>query len=220
MRGNGANAARGANRNHMIDTARQSTKPRFDVVQVVFFTLLGIGLGGALILAKERLYSVEGSVSGFSDLLPFGYAFAAGMVAAVNPCGILLMPSLVAYYLGADEALEMTWWERGSRAVLLGAMATLGFIALFALVGIVFSVSGHTLGAYFPYGGLAIGAVMSVLGLWLVITGHSLGLASASRAMGGIDLRSGLSSLFLFGLAYGVASLACTLPVFLVVVGT
>ena len=54
----------------------------------------------------------------------------------------------------------------------------------------------------------------------MIVTGHSLGVASASRAMGGIQVRNGLRSLFAFGVGYGVASLACTLPVFLVVVGT
>jgi cytochrome c biogenesis protein CcdA len=159
-------------------------------------------------------------VSDVASLLPFGYAFGAGMIAAVNPCGIMLMPSLVAYYLGGDEAVDLTWAQRASKAFLFGLMATLGFIALFAVVGLLFAAGGRALGAYFPVGGLAIGILLAVLGLWMIATGHTLGLASASRAMGGVQVRNGLGSLFVFGIAYGVASLACTLPVFLVVVGT
>src|SRR5216684_7709181 len=36
--------------------------------------------------------------------LPFGYAFAAGMVAAVNPCGFALLPAYVGLYLGSGDA--------------------------------------------------------------------------------------------------------------------
>jgi cytochrome c biogenesis protein CcdA len=204
----------------VIQAADSSAEPRASVRQITLFAVLGVVLGGGLILIKGSLYSVEGGVSSFASLLPFGYAYGAGMVAAVNPCGILLMPSLVAYYLGGEEGVELPWWERGSKAVLFGAMATLGFVILFALVGLAFAASGHALGSYFPIGGLSIGVLLTILGLWLVVTGRSFGLASASRAMGGVQLRSGLRALFLFGVAYGVASLACTLPIFLVVVGT
>jgi cytochrome c biogenesis protein CcdA len=87
-------------------------------------------------------------------------------------------------------------------------------------VGLIFAATGRALGAYFPIAGLAIGLALVGLGLWMIVTGESLGLASASRAMGGVRLTNDVRSLFVFGLGYGVASLACTLPVFLVVVGT
>jgi cytochrome c biogenesis protein CcdA len=87
-------------------------------------------------------------------------------------------------------------------------------------VGIIFAATGRALGAYFPLSGLAIGVLLSGLGLWTIISGHSLGMASASRAMGIVRLTNDLRSLFVFGVGYGIASLACTLPIFLVVVGT
>jgi cytochrome c biogenesis protein CcdA len=99
-------------------------------------------------------------------------------------------------------------------------MATLGFVVLFAVVGAVFAASGRALGSYFPIGGLAVGVALAGLGLWMILTGRSVGLAGAGRAMSGVRLRGDLRSLFVFGVGYGVASLACTLPVFLVVVGT
>lgn len=201
-----------------ISVAGTPTRP--DLPQIALFAVVGVGLGVGLIAAKGALYGLQGGVSSVATLLPFGYAYAAGMVAAVNPCGILLLPSLVAYYLGGDDAADLPWWTRGGKALLFGVMATLGFVVLFAGVGTVFAASGRALGAYFPIGGLAVGIALAGLGLWMIVTGHSLGLASASRAMGGVRLGSDLRSLFLFGVGYGVASLACTLPVFLVVVGT
>jgi cytochrome c biogenesis protein CcdA len=189
-------------------------------LQPLGFGVLGLVLAGVLVASKSILYSVQGGVSDLANLLPFGYAYGAGMVAAVNPCGILLMPSLVAYYLGGEGAEETPWGPRLGKAILFGGMATLGFIVLFAVVGLVIGLGGRVLLTYFPVGGLAIGALLAALGVWMIVTGESLGLASASRAMGGVSVRRGLGSLFTFGVAYGVASLACTLPVFLVVVGT
>jgi len=189
----------------------------------VLFLGIGVVLGLLLIAAKDQLEGLQGGLSpltGAASALPFGYAFGAGMLAAVNPCGVLLVPSLVAYYLGGESGATGDWLDRASRALLFGAMATLGFLCLFAVVGTVFAASGRALGEWFPRGGLAVGIGLAALGVWTVISGHSVGLASAGRAMGAVRLAPGLRSPFLFGAAYGIASLACTLPVFLVVVGT
>ena len=45
----------------------------------------------------------EGALARLVVLLPVSYAFAAGMVASVNPCGVLMLPSYVIYQLGAAE---------------------------------------------------------------------------------------------------------------------
>jgi hypothetical protein len=36
-------------------------------------------------------------------VLPFGFAFGVGMVAAVNPCGFAMLPAYLSLYLGAHE---------------------------------------------------------------------------------------------------------------------
>ena len=185
----------------------------------ILFGLIGIGLGVGLIAAKTGLYSLQSGVSELADGLPFGYAYGAGMVAAVNPCGILLIPSLVAYYLSAHDQDEQALLKRAGKAFVLGAMATLGFVALFGGVGLVFVAGGRALVSYFPIAGLLVGVLFTLAGAVMVTTGHSVGIASASRAMGLVHLGNDPRSLFVFGVAYGVASLACTLPIFLVVVG-
>ncbi len=190
------------------------------ILQALAYIALGVGIGLALIELKGSLYGVQGSVTGVAQAFPFGYAYAAGMVAAVNPCGILLVPSLVAYYLGSEEAPATDWSQRAVQALLLGASATLGFVVLFALVGGVLGAGGMALGRYFPYLGLGIGVIFAALGVWMIVTNSSLGVAAASRAMGMAQPRGDARSFVVFGIGYGIASLACTLPVFLVVVGT
>ena len=70
----------------------------------------------------------------------------------------------------------------------------------------------------FPYAGVAIGAAMAILGLWLLVTRRTLGIMAASRVT--VSPQRNLRNVFLFGIAYATGSLSCTLPIFLVVVGS
>lgn len=188
--------------------------PRF------LFAAAGLALGAGLILARSYFFALEGNVAGIASLLPFGYGYAAGMVAAVNPCGCLFLPSLMAFYL-ADQTVEhQPGWRRALAALGFGAFATLGFLALFAAAGILFAAGGAALAAYFSWAGIAVGVALLGAGLWSLATDRSFGIAAASRALGVLDVGQAWRSPFMFGIAYAVASLACTLPIFLVVVGT
>src|SRR6266571_9379759 len=107
-----------------------TSQPRAEL-QGPIFVLIGLGLGAMMIAAGQAVYAVQGTVATVASLLPFGYAFAAGMVATVNPCGVLLLPSLAAYYLQRDDGPEEATWQRAGRALLLSVMATLGFVTVF-----------------------------------------------------------------------------------------
>ncbi len=183
------------------------------------FAILGLCFGAIFLLLGEGIQRSFGGMSTLTAMLPVGYAFAAGMVATVNPCGVLLLPSLVAYSIGKDAGARRDWTSRLEHGVLRAVMATLGFVAIFAAVGLIFAAGGRALGSWFPAGGVAVGVALLGLGLWLVLTDRSVGLLAASRAMGYVSPRQDLGSLFLFGIGYAIASLGCTLPVFLVVVG-
>ena len=201
----------------------QARRPRSPRWSGLVFVILGIALGGLLIDAGNRVYALEGGVATLASYLPLGYAFSAGMVATVNPCGILLLPSLVAYYLSNNESTALTGWRRARKALLLGVMATLGFVLLFAVVGLIIGAGGRALAAAFPVGGLIIGVILVGIGAWLALSGRSLGLLAASQAMEQVRLGdgapSGPRSLFLFGIGYAICSLSCTLPIFMVVAG-
>ena len=184
------------------------------------FVALGLVLGGALIALGNVVYVVQGGISTVATLLPLGYAFGAGMVATVNPCGVLLLPSLVAYYLGRGDEFGLSAARRAGKALLLGATATLGFVSIFAVVGLAIGAGGRAIAGAFPIGGLAVGVLLTGLGAWLALSGRGFGILAASRAMGHVELRDDLRSLFVFGVAYAVTSLACTLPIFLVVAGS
>jgi len=166
---------------------------------------------------------LTGWLSGLVAALPVGYAFGAGMVAAVNPCGFAMLPAYLSLYLGAkeDDFAKRPAVARILRAFMVGATVCLGFILLFGLAGIIISAGGNALLGAMPWIGILIGVALILLGLW-VLAGRSLYLGVFERFASRVGDPSTVSvrGFFLFGLAYGTASLSCTLPVFLVVVGS
>ena len=150
--------------------------------------------------------------------LPIFYAFSVGMVATVNPCGWPLLPAYVAYHLGLGDESRSTF-SRAAHGTFMGLVATLGFVTLFGGVGLVISAGGQVVKRFFPYWGLGVGIAIVLLGLFLLVNRRHLGLLALSRIQGPKTLR-GVRGFFLFGIAYGLSSLSCTLPLFLVVVGS
>ena len=158
-----------------------------------------------------------------SEVLPFGFAFGAGMAAAANPCGFAMLPAYLSLYLGAEEEdfEKRSSLARLLRALSVGVIVSLGFVLLFSAVGLVISAGGAAILAAMPFLGALIGAALVLLGLWMLAgrtlyTGAFERFADKVRDPKDVSLRG----FFLFGLAYGAGSLSCTLPVFLVVVGT
>jgi len=128
-----------------LDINQEEHRGRTAVLTLLLPAMLVLVLLLVLVGLRD---GAEGALARLVDLLPVSYAFAAGMVASVNPCGVL----------------------------------------------------------------------MGALGVWL-LTGHrTLGIAAAGRVR--ITPARNLGNMFLFGIVYAIGSLSCTLPVFLVVVGS
>jgi cytochrome c-type biogenesis protein len=98
---------------------------------------------------------------------------------------------------------------------------TLGFTVLFSFFGVILWAGGYFLMQYLPWLGLFVGAVLACLGLFL-LAGKSVHAALPARLANliGTSETQGVKTYFLFGIGYGMASLGCTLPIFLVVVGS
>ena len=163
-------------------------------------------------------------MTAFSLLLPFGYSFGAGMVSTVNPCGFSLLPAYLSLYLGdryEGSTARHHLIVSVARAVLLGTAVTLGFTVLFSFFGMIIWAGGYILMQYLPWLGLFVGLALVGLGLFL-LSGKSVHAALPARLanMIGTPETQGFKTYFLFGIGYGTASLGCTLPVFLVVVGS
>jgi len=157
-------------------------------------------------------------------LAPLGFAFAAGLVSAVNPCGFAMLPAYLGLYLGSkDESMDGPHLAGHlGRAFVVGGAVTAGFVLLFGVTGAVIGLGARTIvGDVIPWFGLAVGVLLAIAGAWLLGGGKMYtGLAARAAAKMGDPGQINVRGYFLFGLSYGTASLSCTLPFFLLAVGT
>jgi cytochrome c-type biogenesis protein len=178
--------------------------------------------GGPLILAMDTLSASAADVlRQVGTVLPLGFAFGAGMMAAVNPCGFALLPAYIGLYLGTN-APEASAQRPLAKALLVSATLTTSFILFFGAVGLLLSVATTAVARYFPWGGLVAGVLLVLVGGRMLAGGSfyaSLPERLGSR-LGGLAGRSGLPAYFGYGLTFALASLGCTLPIFLAVVGS
>ena len=174
-------------------------------------------------------------VYNISLIIPLGYAFGAGMVSIVNPCGFAMLPAYLGLYLGSrnlntvapvgasypDSATaSVSVRSQLTKAVLVSLVITIGFIFLFGAVGIVISAGGRLIGTFAPWIALVIGGALVLIGIAMLL-GRRINLNVAARLAGRLGNPGKVSvwGFFIFGVAYATASLSCTLPVFLIVVG-
>jgi len=147
------------------------------------------------------------------------FAFGAGLLATVNPCGWAMLPAFVSYYLGSRE--EDFDQRPLSRRVLeglhIGLLITLGFVLVFGLAAVILAAGLHIIVRYMPIAAVLVGAGLVLLGFWLLF-GKTLHINFVSPDL---ELRKRTTrTYFVYGIAYALASLSCTLPIFIAVVSS
>lgn len=142
-------------------------------------------------------------------------AVVAGMVATVNPCGFAMLPAYLA--LVVTGASEQSRARSLTRAVVSSAMMTLGFVTVFGLFGVAFSVVASSVQRYLPFVTVVIGLALTALGV-LLLLGKEITLLIPKPSRGAPNRHVG--SMFGYGVAYAIASLSCTIGPFLAVAGS
>jgi cytochrome c biogenesis protein CcdA len=149
-----------------------------------------------------------------------GLAFAAGLVAALNPCGFAMLPAYLLLVVRGKPSGEGAAAERGlapiGRALAATAGMALGFLTVFGVFGVLTISAGTTVLRYAPYVTVAIGVVLVALGAWL-LSGREL-TALTPRPVGVRWVPTArLGSMYGYGVSYAIASLSCTIGPFLAV---
>ena len=150
-----------------------------------------------------------------------GLAFAAGLVAALNPCGFAMLPAyLLLAVRGQPHEANSGPSTAVGRAIGRALAATvgmaLGFMAVFGSFGALTISAASTVQRYLPYGTVVIGLILIALGGWL-LTGREL-TALTPRPLGPRWAPTArLWSMFGYGVSYAIASLSCTVGPFLAV---
>jgi cytochrome c-type biogenesis protein len=149
---------------------------------------------------------------------PFGLALAAGMLAAINPCGFALLPAYLSFLILGDQASRST---AVARALLLTAAMTLGFMAVFGLFGLAIAPVAGSIQQHLPWFTIGLGIVLAGIGVWL-LAGRTLpGLRlprGGSKPQAGKAITLSVPSMAAFGASYAIASLGCAIGPFLGIV--
>ena len=207
------------------------------VLPVVVATIaLATAFIGAIIIGSDSgiagingfVESLSGSSSstlgGWGLLAPLGFAFAVGMASAVNPCGFAMLPAYLGLYLGdaEKEAVKPSAFKQLRQALIVGGTVTAGFVVLFGSAGLVIGLGARAfIVDVLPWLGLVIGVVLAILGSWMLGGGKLYtGIAARAASNIGNPAQVSMKGYFMFGISYATASLSCTLPIFLAVVGT
>jgi cytochrome c-type biogenesis protein len=149
--------------------------------------------------------------------VPFTYAFTAGLVAAFNPCGFPMLPAYLSFFIELDDESESSG-TRVPQAILSALAVAVGFFVVFVGLGFPINAGITSIYRWMPWFTIVIGLCLGALGI-ATLAGYRLKVMLPRLDRGGRDRTFG--SMFMFGVSYAVASLSCTLPVYLaVVVGT
>ena len=203
---------------------------------VVATAALATAFIGAIIIGSDSginglngfVESLSGNSSsklgGWGLAAPLGFAFAVGAASAVNPCGFAMLPAYLGLYLGDQdsESGETHPVRQLRQAVVVGSAVTAGFVVLFGSAGLIIGVGARAfIVDVLPWLGLVIGVVLALVGSWMLGGGKLYtGYAGRAASKMGDPAQVSLKGYFIFGISYGTASLSCTLPIFLSVVGT
>jgi cytochrome c biogenesis protein CcdA len=136
----------------------------------------------------------------------FAYSLLLGMLAAVNPCGFVLLPTYLLAYLGVDD--DATATSRLRRSLLVGGSISGGFVAVFVVVGAISRLFTNWLAVNAKYAALVIGIALIFMGVRM-LTGWRPRLWVPS--LGGGSGRRSVIGMAGFGVVYAVASIGCTI---------
>ena len=134
----------------------------------------------------------------------FAYSFMLGVLAAVNPCGFVLLPAYLLYFLGIDSNNQQAPVKR---ALVVSAAVSSGFLLVFIIIGTISRLFTQWIELNAKYAGLLIGLALVVMGV-AMLAGWKPSFITPTIA--GQRDRS-LRAMFVFGIAYAVASIGCTI---------
>jgi len=139
-----------------------------------------------------------------------GLAYSAGFLAVLAPCALPMLPGFVAYYMNA-EGRENNMFS----AITFGLLTVLGFLSVFMVIGILPSFAINTVASKIELVAPFIGVILIILGLGHMFSDifYSVPTLNIASPKG-----TGYKAFYIYGLGYGAASMACSFPIFVLLV--
>lgn len=141
-----------------------------------------------------------------------GISFLRGLVASINPCAFVLLPTYLMYFLRMEGAQPGGQRASIRRALVVSGAVTAGFMAVFVVVGLVSEYVTGWIESNAKYATVVVGSGFVVLGI-AMLAGYRLPFSTPriGQVGGGRDTVLAMAG---YGVAYAVTSISCTLPLF------
>jgi len=138
----------------------------------------------------------------------FAYSFILGVLAAVNPCGFVLLPTYLMYFLGLEGSRPDST-QRASliRAMKVSAAVSGGFIAVFLIVGIITRAFTSVIADNAKYAGFVVGIALIIMGI-AMFAGWKPNITTPQITA---KRDNTVPAMFVFGIGYAIASIGCTI---------
>jgi cytochrome c biogenesis protein CcdA len=150
-----------------------------------------------------------------------GLAFAAGLVAALNPCGFAMLPAYLTFVVAGNQNTAAGRPAAVGRALAATIAMTFGFLTVFGVFGALTVSVASTVQQYLPAVTVLVGVGLIAVGGWM-LAGRDIRIPLPKVLTP--DTRwaptARLGSMFGYGAGYAVASLSCTVGPFLAVTGS
>ena len=142
-------------------------------------------------------------------------SFIRGLVAAVNPCGFILLPTYLMYFLGISGGAPGSQRASIARALKVSLAVSAGFLSVFFVAGLVSYNFTQIINENSKYATGVIGVALVVLGAAMLF-GYKPPFMTPQIDTGHKDQT--VRSMFVYGVAYAVASIGCTIGLFIATV--
>ena len=192
---------------------------------VTFSIILGIFFQGTSqtlvfnILELSRLSTLN--LVKVDSVLPLGFSFVSGMLATVNPCGFVMLPVYISMFLSSKERQvnQSNFVYKLLNIFKISISLGLGFLIIFGAVGLAVTGGLLFIQPILSWLSTLIGFFLVGLGIY-TFSGKSLYLSFPQKLSYKINISqdSKFKNFFLYGLSYGIASISCTLPLFIALI--
>jgi len=136
----------------------------------------------------------------------FTYSLLLGMLAAVNPCGFVLLPTYLVAYLSVSDDTDVA--TRLRRSLVVGGSVSAGFLVVFLIVGAISRLFTNWIEINAKYASLVVGLALIVMGVRMLSEWRP---RIWVPALSGESRRNGVVGMFAFGVVYAIASIGCTI---------
>ncbi|MCJ7760696.1 cytochrome C biogenesis protein, partial [Candidatus Bathyarchaeota archaeon] len=130
------------------------------------------------------------------------FAFTAGVFVLFSPCAFPMFPGYISLYIGTDATTK--------KAVEGGTVCALGLLTLFSAIGVVAFAIGSLAFTFLPHLELLVGLFMIIMGFSMIFEISMPTFLPSIR----MQQRNNLLGIFLYGIAYGLAAIGCSAPIF------